>query len=126
MDFRAGRWGDSPDEIVRRESSAGFTPSEDLQPEGKNLLLIFPNMTIMTYRCDVVYVFSPPANPGLISGEYRFHDFTNALTKQLTVTLESKYGQAVERSDNHQVYETPRSRIIFDLQHARLIHEQKK
>jgi hypothetical protein len=124
MDFRAGRWGDSPDEILRRESSAGFTLSE--QHSGSDsVMLVFQDMTIMTYRCDVVYVFSPPVNPGLISGEYRFHDFTNALTKQLTVTLESKYGQAVECSDNHQVYEISRSRIIFDLQHARLIHEKK-
>jgi ABC-type dipeptide/oligopeptide/nickel transport system ATPase component len=124
MDFRAGRWGETPEEIVRRESSAGF-PSSEQHREGDSIMLVFRDMAIITHRCDIVYVFSAPANPGLISGEYQFHDFTHALKKQLTVTLESKYGQAVEHSDDRQVYETPRTRIILDLKEGCLIHEKK-
>lgn len=125
MDFRAGRWGDSPNEVVDRESSAGFSPAGDMQQEGDNLVLLFRDMSIMNYRCDVAYLFSPAANPVLMSGEYRFHGLTKSLKKQLTVTLESKYGRPIERSDDRQVYEVSYSRIIFDPERSTLIHEKK-
>ena len=35
MDFRAGRWGVSPKEILDRESAAGFTPSEKLKEDDR-------------------------------------------------------------------------------------------
>jgi hypothetical protein len=124
MDFRDGRWGDSPAEILQRESSADFTPSGNLK-EGDQIIILFQNMAIMNFRCDIAYIFAPLSNPALVSGEYRFYDLKNSLKKQLLVTLESKYGQAVELSNDRRVYEIPRSRIILDLKQSRLIHEKK-
>ena len=124
MDFRAGRWGDSPQDVIGRESSAGFTPAGDMKPDGDSVVLVFQDMTIMDYRCDVAYRFTSAANPLLVAGEYRFHRLTNSFKKQLTATLESKYGRPVETSENRQVYEVPRTTIIFDLKVGRLIHEK--
>lgn len=127
MDFRAGRWGDTPGEILRRESEEGFRPATDEpQPESDRVMFLFPDMPIMTYRCDVVYLFSSGTEAGLVAGEYRFHQFTKGLKKQLTVTLESKYGRAIETSPDRQVYDTSRTRVILDLKEGRLIHEKKK
>jgi hypothetical protein len=124
MDFRAGRWGDSPAEILQRESSAGFTSSRSLK-EGDQFMILFENMAIMNFRCDTAYIFAPLSSPALVSGEYRFYDWNNSLKKQLLVTLESKYGQASAVSEQRRVYDTPRSKITLDLERSRLIHARK-
>ncbi len=124
MDFRAGRWGDSPEEILQRESSAGFTPSENLK-EGNTLMILFQNIVIMNFKCDIAYIFAPLNGPTLVAGEYRFYDFNDSLKKQLLVIMESKYSQSSALSDEQRVYETPRSRIILDMNRSRLIHEKR-
>ena len=48
MDFRAGQWGELPEEIVDRESSAGFTPSEKLKEDNQLItaLLVLKSMNL--------------------------------------------------------------------------------